>query len=283
MNDITLHRNLPAMIAAYDESKRLITDGFASIARAREVWEETFKMGEELSHTGHLSIAPRRGSHHDIGTPEEALKGLRQQTWSNIVDRIGIAQICSAERRRGMSESIEKDELPEPTVETVSAFLRGQMSELGTIFEEKVKAVFNKLRPHGSRYKRNSEEEVPKSVVLGYMVHIYWGTRYTLQTMSHGSPSADLLEIESVFDTLDGRGNVAKSHHSRIQQAIEKCTKEDNRGETDHFTFACHKNGNLHITFKRLDLLEKLNQIAGGKRLRKTKVGESNLATVAAE
>lgn len=34
-------------------------------------------------------------------------------------------------------------------------------------------------------------------------------------------------------------------------------------GETEYFKFKCYKNGNLHLEFKRSDLVDTLNQIAG--------------------
>ena len=267
---LTLHRNLPAMIAAYDEAKRLIIDGFAAIKRAKEVWHQTFRLGED-DYLCSLSVAPRRGSHHDITSDEEALKVLRVQTWSNIIDRVVIVNICSAELRAAMSESIDKDELGEPTIESVTAMLSAQLSSLGAIFDEKVKAVFNKLRPRGSKHKRNSEEEVPRSVVLTYTVEIGFSGTYKLRTMSYTNQSAELLDIESLFDTLTGKGHVAKSWKSNLQQAVETCSPNSNQGETEYFRFRCYKNGNLHLEFKRLDLLKRLNEIAGGNRLRRTK------------
>jgi hypothetical protein len=273
---LTIHRNLPAMIAAYDESRSLIIDGFASINRARKVWNETFAIGD--GQTVNLSIAPRRGSWHDITEPDEALKRLRIQTWTNIVDRIGLVNICSATRRKEMSEAIEKDELPEPTVKAVTNFLQTQLASLGTIFEEKVKAVFNKLRPCNSKYKRNSEEEVPRSVVLSNVVELAINGNYRPRISSYCSNAAELLDIESLFDTLEGRGHIAKSWKSKLQQAIEERAPGSNQGETEFFRFRCFKNGNLHLEFKRLDLLAKLNQIAGGNRLRKTKTNPADIA-----
>jgi Domain of unknown function (DUF4942) len=35
-----------------------------------------------------------------------------------------------------------------------------------------------------------------------------------------------------------------------------------------YFKFKAHRNGTLHLTFKRPDLVAKLNAIAGGKSLR---------------
>lgn len=42
----------------------------------------------------------------------------------------------------------------------------------------------------------------------------------------------------------------------------------DGTGKTDYFRFRCCLNGNLHLEFLRLDLVAKLNAVAGGNRLR---------------
>ncbi len=39
-------------------------------------------------------------------------------------------------------------------------------------------------------------------------------------------------------------------------------------GETEYFKFKWHRNHNLHLEFKRLDLVEKLHAASGGMRLR---------------
>ena len=44
---------------------------------------------------------------------------------------------------------------------------------------------------------------------------------------------------------------------------------ESNTFETPYFKGRVFSNGNMHLEFKRRDLLKRLNQIAGGRRLRK--------------
>ena len=39
------------------------------------------------------------------------------------------------------------------------------------------------------------------------------------------------------------------------------------KGESKYFKFACFKNGNIHLRFKRLDLLALFNQVAAGQNL----------------
>lgn len=75
--------------------------------------------------------------------------------------------------------------------------------------------------------------------------------------------------MENVFHALDGKGSISKSHRGLLVDAIEALEwRGDGRGETELFEFRCFRNGNLHLRFKRLDLLKRFNQRAGGKRLR---------------
>jgi hypothetical protein len=75
--------------------------------------------------------------------------------------------------------------------------------------------------------------------------------------------------LENVFTALDGNGQIAKRYNSVLEDAI--CSAPGGVGETDYFNFKAHRNGNLHISFRRRDLLARFNQIAGGARLRPAK------------
>jgi hypothetical protein len=64
---------------------------------------------------------------------------------------------------------------------------------------------------------------------------------------------------------LDGQP-LPDTYHTPLFLAIEQ--GQGGYGETDYFRVKCYQNRNLHIEFKRLDLLANLNAIAGGKTLR---------------
>jgi hypothetical protein len=81
--------------------------------------------------------------------------------------------------------------------------------------------------------------------------------------------NAEFVALENVFTALDGKGMIAKgSWQSRLADAINTTSIDVGRGETDYFEFRCFRNRNLHLKFKRMDLVERLNQMAGGMRLR---------------
>jgi len=44
---------------------------------------------------------------------------------------------------------------------------------------------------------------------------------------------------------------------------VDAINTSNGTGETEYFKFKACKNGNLHLEFKRMDLVSKLNQLAG--------------------
>lgn len=276
-DQLTLHRNLPAMIAAYEHTKALLVDGFATVQRARDTWDAVFKLAD----CSRASLVVRASSctHYEVREVDGALADLRRQTWSNIVDRMGLVNIMSPERFRALEERIKRDSLGEPSVEVVQRFVANHMHDLPSIFEENVRFVFEMLRPRprgtdeNNRFKRNSQEEIPASIVLSERVQQGFmdpNGPFSLRIWRK-SDEEEFLTLERVFRALDGKGEIARSWKSDIGQAIKLTSPKNKSGETEYFKFTCHKNGNLHLTFKRLDLLAKLNEIGGGNRLRKTK------------
>lgn len=67
-----------------------------------------------------------------------------------------------------------------------------------------------------------------------------------------------------MFALLDGKPGVT-THQGWLADAI--CAADGGIGETEYFAFKCYGNGNLHLRFKRMDLVKKLNAVAGGRNL----------------
>ena len=126
--------------------------------------------------------------------------------------------------------------------------------------EEAVREVFEFLRPRNSRYKTNTEFEIGKRVIL-FALENKWGGGFRVDHYRE----QNIRAIDNVFHALDGNGTI-KSHRGPLIDAIE--ASKDGTGETEYFRFRCFRNRNLHLEFKRLDLVAKLNAVAGGMRLR---------------
>ena len=73
--------------------------------------------------------------------------------------------------------------------------------------------------------------------------------------------------LEGQPPRIDGTGESGKSYYGAIGTVIAS-EDFDGDGETPHFKFRVFKNGNMHLWFKRKDLLARFNALAGGARLR---------------
>ena len=79
-----------------------------------------------------------------------------------------------------------------------------------------------------------------------------------------------------MFSALAGEGMISNNGWSDLNHAIRETQTSD--GESRYFRFKCFKNGNLHLEFKRADLVEQFNRMAGGRRLRKGRDEQSEAA-----
>lgn len=249
------------LVAIYERAERDIRAGFQLVARAQQSLCDAFT----LDSTHGISIQGYRDQVH-FNDPEQNLKLVRQSIWKALVDRLELRRFMSIAAWNQLEKQLgQTDDVPEITEETVSAMARQFTSQLPQMLEAAIGEVFNWLRPPNSRFKRNSELEIPARIALEWVVEVHWHNRDCLKVRYHDEPR--MTALENVFTALDGRGSVTKTHYSALSQAIEK-TPRGAVGETEYFRFRGFKNGALHLEFKRIDLLKRFNQIAGGARLR---------------
>lgn len=271
------------MVASYERSRDLIVEGFAAIEAARQEFAAHFALGGDSA--DRLSIYAYRNSHHPIDdSPEHALVELRRKAWSVIVDRLELKRVMSVERWCELQQQLEKEELPEITHDSVRRFGATHINprSLETMMKEAIAEVYKWLRPgeYGlARYKRASRWEVPERIALSYVVESHWdgGLRVRFGSGGKSDDRQMMLALENVFSWLDGKGQVAKSHKSELEQAIEGC-RPGVLGTTELVEFRAYKNRSLHLRFRRLDLLKRLNEIAGGLNMRGDEHGEADLA-----
>lgn len=251
------------IVRVYEEETSAIRGSFARIAAAEKTLNEVFCPRGEWSS---ISVNHYRRT-LDFASPEDTILHVRHAIWSAIVDRLEVRRMMSNARWVELQRQIERHELPEITHESVTQLASGFASNLNIMLKEAVEEVFSWLRPPHSDYKTNTELEVGRRVVLSHIVEkcglltSSWRVNYHRQQ--------NLIALENVFNALDGRGQIAKSSYSAIENVI-RAEGFDGVGETPLFKFKAFKNGNLHLEFRRLELLARFNQIAGGKRLRPT-------------
>lgn len=261
---LAIHVNATAIITAYQATCVDIRTNFAALVESEK--RLNLALGCDDPYGTHaIRIVPSRYQDGaDFTRPENATKRLRHNVWDRIVELLELRKFLSVAKWDELNRLIDRDEMPEITHESVGQFVAGLVDQRGELLSDAVQETFEFLRPAprvGVRtYKSNSELEVPPKVVLRRMV----GGFHAVGRGLDYDREQQVLAMERVFSMLDGKGEISKSHYSEIGVAL----KAGPVGETTHFRFRACANGNLHLWFKRLDLLATFNRIAGGKRLR---------------
>jgi hypothetical protein len=204
---------------------------------------------------------------HDCNedTIERIMEGMKLDAWRVILERINIRRLMSSKRVDELNNALDGKGEPFPDVvpEMIQQVVAGYAASINEFLEEAVAEEYEFWRPSRQRhdYKRNSEYKLNKKIIQSYMVSIAW-TKDRFQC--NYTRQSHITALDNIFHLLAGLGPV-KEYKGALVTAIE--TAEGGVGETDFFKFRCYKNGNLHLEFKRDDILQLFNIIASKNRL----------------
>ena len=257
-------RTVEQLVAAYTSANAKIEQGYALLAEAQLELCNAF--GE---HYGDFDTVDPHNHYGVIGIK----KSVKRGAWKAIINRLEIRKLLSTKRADELDKQLENSgAMPEINDAAIFDIMTGLLNQSGDFAKEAVKEVFDFLRPgasdnqHSKRYvtnQKNGRFEIGKKVILGYMVENNF-SRGNGMRVRYGCDNR-LRALDRVFHLLDGKG-VPEGYMSPLIDAINT-----GLSETDYFEFQVYQNMNLHIKFKRMDLVDKLNQIAGGMTLREAR------------
>lgn len=200
------------------------------------------------SRRGHNSIR--------LSDRESAEKAIREiidaSAWRYLMAESGLRTFMDAKARDKWDTQIGEGDVPELTAANVEATFRSLYHARGDMFERGVIECFRGLSWH---YKTNLPQKFGKRIV---MAHLHCGGY-----CSYTQKSNHMDDLMRVFSVLDGKPE--PDHRGGTNQLVGSALRESKAypklAENDYMTIKLFKNGNGHVAFKRLDLVEKLNAI----------------------
>jgi len=239
MNDLANHLTLADILAIYRQTKASIDEHCSALRDA-------------------LKNAQRAGlgdyGYYAERFADERLRSLKIATWRAIVNVSGVSKMLSVQRQEAFDRAIERMDIPEPSEEAIIDLLAGGNAK--ELFSEMVREAFDWLRPgrswnnHYKTNRRNARLFVGKKVIL----------ERAYSTFLHETTRRHLVCVDKIFHLLDGK---PFSHDGYSSPLVDGMVKNKMEGETEYFKWERYTNGNIHLTFKRDDLLKKFNAIAG--------------------
>lgn len=217
----------------------------------------------KASFGGHALYGIRGGNIHiDY---EDAKFEVDQAVWRYLIELLGIRHTLSVKRAEELDRQLESLKgIPEITVDNVYSTLFALAERSGEFLQEAIQEVSDFLRPDPhwrEPYKTNNRWMVGEKVILsGYMSMNYGGKpRVSYYYEKH------LLALDKVFYGLDGKPMPENIYRG---ESIDRINTSPSFAETPYFEYKGYKNGNLHIKFKRTDLVGELNRRMSGTQLK---------------
>lgn len=172
--------------------------------------------------------------------------------WNHLIQATNLERLMDRTARDAFRRQLQEDP-PPATADNCEATLRQLMGDADMIFKRGIATAFSQL---DRRFRSHDGFKVGSRIVLSYVLSTYGAWV--------GARDETLRDIERTFHTLDG-----KPHPERgagvcglIDEAKRRAfTLQPFEVETEYFRVRGFRNGNVHLWFKRPDLVERVNQL----------------------
>jgi len=274
MSDLIEYTTATRMAAVYKESVARIKSLIVELGDECDKLKKVFDSESSYSFAVDVYFESHR---HDANADTATAVGnaMKRAAWRALTEKLGIRKVMSSKRQAELDDALcgqhrsrygesAPDTLPEIDEETIYQVLSGMVQSADEFMEEAVQEEFEFWRPakQHAPYKRNSEFKLQPKIIRPWMVDPEYGLvgkfRVKYAQVKH------VTALDNIFHRLDGKG-VLPGYQGPLCDAIN--SSPDGKFKTDYFSGTCHKNGNLHLTFLRQDLLDKFNGVAGRNRL----------------
>jgi hypothetical protein len=236
--NLALPTTLTDLLLARNDALRLIADA----RRITDMAKDTLaRYGGSLMPHGALLPDDEKKVRRD----------LDDRMWRRAFDLTGFKMLMDAEAVAEFEKSLcpEPPEFTEGTIR--STFIDLQIRS-GQMFR---RGVFNVFRYLSDSYRTNAREpfRIGRKVVMTGMVSPRSDRGLRIR---HGKSADKLNDLDRVFQSLDGKQYQSRTLESEMNAVFEHGMVFENA----HYRAKAFKNGNMHVEFLRLDLLDKVNE-----------------------
>ncbi len=191
--------------------------------------------------------------------PETAMKAitrnLDREIWRDLMQRSGMLSLMDAQARDTWYRSLEYDNFPEISEANILSTFKQLHQNKDEVFE---RGVINVFRGLSWNYKTNCPCKFGSKIIINNLVRWdRWG--FHLITGQQADRLADLERMLHLFSGKpipDNRENITIHLDDHIRSVQGKECYED-----EMFSIRYFKKGSAHITFRKPELVDRLNDI----------------------
>ena len=231
----------------------------------------------------YVKVLPNRAYYGDQVKKQsgEICDSIKARVWAEILKRTQANEVMSSRMKEEFEKQLnEPSKLPEISIDNVVGFVKRLIESAPDMIQEFIKETFDWLKPNTylrDTHKTNhdSKYELAEKIIVSCVV--------SKKTIGNGVEFYDrhseqrIHVMDNAFRLLDGKG-IARFPGNSVTIIKDAFRDGKMEGDTEYFKMKFFLNGNMHIEFKRMDLVQKINQIAG-----KNSIKDEPTATTAVE
>lgn len=260
MNDLITRPTLVSLVERHDEAVTLMRQGLNNLFQAQQIMLGTLGEHSSIFEDSSFRAYYLRSPECVAQITDETQAYIRGCFWNFTQRQAGLRDLMSREDRAALDRQVKDHNTPPFTLPNIITTLQGLAEDVDEIFLRAVRACFDHYRPrcHNRKHVTNKTDRIDPKVIETCCVE-----SYSINTYSEDF----LADLCRVFHGLDGKTAAQRGNPSHLVTAINTALRENRREcETPYFACKWYKNGNLHITFKRKDVLASFNRIGAGGR-----------------
>lgn len=191
----------------------------------------------------------------DRDAPKTIQQAIDKSAWHYLMNESGMRTFMDADARKEWDHQIYNGTVPELTFDNVESTFNLLHAQRGEMFDRGVISCFRRL---SWNYKTNKPFKFGKRIIVHHLFRVY-GNRDSSLYLNSGKCD-ELEDLLRVFTVLDGKPQA--DHRNGVGHAID-VAKSERKMELDseYFHLRWYQKGSGHLTFKRADLVDRLNQI----------------------
>lgn len=254
--------NTISLVSDFEQSMALLEEAYELIEKANKIYQRSFG-------TLHVIYPSTYACHLDT-----IKKQANSYAWNQIFHMTHLEQIMSVKASTNIKDRINKNEIEPLTQENLNAMLTAAVQNSTDFMQQAIKEIYDFLTPgvvdyFGKNLKTNRKNAgaIGEKVILKDMVehhylrykerpHDFWKVNYARET--------ELIQLDKIFHAIDGKSILnTDAYRSPLVDAIKCMPTSSCMGETEYFRFKCCINTNLHLEFKKPEIVKYINQSVG--------------------
>lgn len=245
--------------------ERIVNERDAALVRIEQLIQQLETISQLTAGIGGGNAsdwAMNQGHRYDcwlMAKPEKAMpmitRNIDRSLWRDLMLKSGMLSLMDAQARTQWYQNLEDGELPTISEANILSTFEQLYQSKADVFERGIINVFKGL---SWDYKTNSPCFFGKKIIINNLVtHNRWGYSLTWRFRRD-----QLVDLERMLFLLDGKA----IPDNRVDISINLMNHiRDNPGkdvyDDTYFFIRYFQKGTAHLTFKRPELVEKMNDI----------------------